>query len=243
MNIRKDLLERDVFIFDLDGTLLNSVGIWNEVDKALIRKLGGADEDIREIQRRRDDILSRMSSSGNRYVAYCSELGKICGSDLSGEEIHTLRYDLAGNYLLTMVRYKKGAVEFIKEMKKRGKKLAIATTTNARNVDIYAHKNRNTIKALPMDDYFYPIYTRENVTEIKPSPEVYEKVLKTLKARPEDCVVFEDSLTGVTAARRANLDVIVMHDHYSDKDREEIKKLTPYEAADFELILKNYFQD
>ena len=72
----------------------------------------------------------------------------------------------------------------------------------------------------------------------KPNPEVYNKIKEKFKITDlSDCVVIEDSLSGVLAAKNANLKVIVMYDKYSDKNRDEINKLADYKVNDFKELL------
>ena len=73
-----------------------------------------------------------------------------------------------------------------------------------------------------IDTIFSAIYTREDAKEIKPSPEIYEKVLCELGVTKEECIVFEDSIIGVEAANNAGIDAVAIRDAYSDCDREKI---------------------
>jgi beta-phosphoglucomutase-like phosphatase (HAD superfamily) len=224
---------KDVFIFDLDGTLLDSLSVWNEVDLALIRELGGPKEAEQHIQERREQLLAQFSKLPDPYAAYCAYLGNISNSPLSGEEIKDIRYEIASQFLRERVTFKPGAVEFIEKLKKAGKTLCIATTTKRSNVNIYANHNPHVGGKIAFDDTFALIYTREDVSAIKPDPEVYVKTVKTLGADPSSCIVFEDSLSGVRAAAAAGLDTIVMADPFSDKDRAEIEKLSDRHADSF----------
>ena len=62
------LAGRKAVLFDLDGTLIDSVGVWNEIDDALIDTLGGPK--IADIQQRRDALLARFADRSNPYIAY-----------------------------------------------------------------------------------------------------------------------------------------------------------------------------
>ena len=79
-------------------------------------------------------------------------------------------------------------------------------------------KNKANFGAL-----FSRIYTRDDVTELKPSPQVHELILAALGASPDDCLVVEDSLAGVEAANAANIAVVAVADRYSAQDETQIR--------------------
>lgn len=221
----KSFLERNTIIFDMDGTLIDSIGIWNQVDCALMAAMGGPAEEEMAVGRRRDDFLSAHGDDENPYLSYCLFLAKRCGCSWSGEEVLRKRYEISRDFLIHQVDYKKGAPEVIKRLHALGKTLVIATTTKRANMDIYRHLNENIRRKAPLDRYFTVIYTREDVSSIKPSPEVHEKLMKNLGVKREDCFIFEDSLAGVEAAEAAGIPVGVMYDRYSEGDREKLQEM------------------
>ena len=224
---------KKVLIFDTDGTLIESVGVWNQVDCELIRQLGNVMVSEEEVQKQRDDNLREYSKAESPYLEYCRYLGSKYGSELTAEEIHTLRYDIANDFLVRVVDYKPHAEAVIELLKDKGFQLVIATTTRKKNLDIYRYKNVNIRSKAPIDDYFSPIYSREDVKEIKPNPEVYLKVMETLDVKPEECLIFEDSLIGIEAACNAGIEAVAMYDKYSDGEREEINKRAKYCFGDY----------
>lgn len=228
------LLSADTIIFDLDGTLLESMGVWNEIDRILIHQLGGPWEEEMMVGKRRDTLLARFSGMANPYGEYCGALGRIYGSSLSKEEILALRHTIDKDFLGTRVDYKPGAVELIKKLHGLGKMLVIATTTKRPNMTIYRTENRNIMDKAPLDDYFDAIYTREDVKTIKPSPEVHERILHDLHKKTEDCFILEDSLSGILAARAAGIPVGAVYDRYSADDKEKIQALSDcwYDSLD-----------
>lgn len=219
------LQERNTIIFDMDGTLVDSVGVWNQVDMELIRKLGGVPEGEMIVNHRRDLALVKYRNQPSPYTCYCEDLGKICGSSLSGDEIMVMRHTIAHQMIQEKVKLKPGAAELVKKLKDMGKTLVIATTTNRGNMNIYRYKNQNILKELPLDEYFDAIYVREMVTAIKPDPQVHLKLMKELHKKPSDCFIFEDSLVGVQAGKTAGIPVAVVYDRYSEADQEEMRKL------------------
>lgn len=209
----------------MDGTLIDSIGIWNQVDQALIAAMGGAAEEEMAVGRRRDAFLADHGNEENPYLSYCLFLARHCGCSWSGEKVFQKRYEISRDFLIHQVDYKKGAPEVIQKLHGLEKTLVIATTTKRANMDIYRHLNENIRSKAPLDRYFTAIYTREDVSSIKPSPEVHEKLMADLKKTREECFIFEDSLAGLMAAQAAGIPAGLIYDRYSEKDRNRMVPL------------------
>lgn len=177
-------------IFDLDGTLIDSLGIWSAVDELLATSLGRPDlaADPVTLARLREDALVRHALEPNPYVGFCADLAAFCGSPLPGEEVHRERYHISRALLKSDVRLKPGAAAFVKTLSERGFKLAVATTTKRANIDIYETVN----------------------------PHI---ALETLGVRADEALVFEDSLPGLRAAHAAGIQTVVVRDPWSEADR------------------------
>lgn len=68
---------KKVIIFDMDGTLIDSVGIWNAVDEKLIEQIRtDGRTDLESVQEQRDTVLRQFHAAENPYLAYCAYLGK-----------------------------------------------------------------------------------------------------------------------------------------------------------------------
>lgn len=173
----------------MDGTLIDSIGIWNQVDQALMAAMGGAAEEEMAVGRRRDAFLADHGNEENPYLSYCLFLARHCGCSWSAEKVFQKRYEISRDFLIHQVDYKKGAPEVIQRLHGLEKTLVIATTTKRANMDIYRHLNENIRSKAPLDKYFTAIYTREDVSSIKPSPEVHEKLMADLEKTREDCFI------------------------------------------------------
>lgn len=232
------LENKKVIIFDMDGTLIDSVWIWNAIDRELIQRIGTISLGNEDIAKQRDRVLEKYKGEKDTYLAYCDFLRETYQSKLTKEEIKTLRYQIAEDYLIQKVTYKPNAVELLKYLKQKGYILAIASTTLKRHIEIYKTQNKNMMEAANLKDIFSIILTKNDVEVGKPSPEVHEKIMKQLKVKPEECLIVEDSLIGVKAANHANIDVAVIYDPHSDANRETINQLSQYQFKDFAEMLK-----
>ena len=243
MGLREMFRGKRVVIFDWDGTLVDSVGIWNEVDERLIREIRrdvGTAENVSEadVQRQRDEALRRLSREEDPYRAYCAFLGERYGSNLGAEEIHTRRYAIAQDYLQNVMDYKRDADVLLKRLRAAGLTLTIATATRRANLDIYRTRNPNIRRKANIDDTFALVYAREDAREMKPSPEIYLRVMNELGVRPDECLVFEDSLVGIEAARNAGMESVAVYDKYSDGEREQINRLSDYRINSYAELLR-----
>lgn len=231
--------DKKVIIFDMDGTLIDSVGIWNKVDIELIKELGESKElNEFEIQQQRDNKLREFSKSENPYIDYCQFLSLKYNSPFTGEETLMKRYNIAQNYLKNEIDYKKDVPELLKLLKEKNYTLIIASTTRRNNMDIYCEENTNIINKANLKDYFSVVYTREDAKEIKPNPEIYLRIVNELSVKKEQCLIFEDSLIGIEAANNAGIDVVAMYDKYSDMEREEIERKATYSLKNYEEAIQ-----
>lgn len=233
------LKNKKVIIFDLDGTLIDSVGIWNEIDETLIKMIGTKELDDVDIGNQRDTKLKEYRSLDDAYLEYCGFLKEKYKSNMSKQEIKKLRYEIADKYLKEVVDYKPNAEKFLKFLKNKGFILVVASTTNDSTIEKYEKFNENIKSKANFEDTFKLVYAKGAVKEIKPNPEIHYKILNELKVKKEECLIIEDALVGVEAANNAGIEVAVIYDKYSDCNREQINKLSNYQFKDFNEILES----
>ena len=229
--------DKKVIIFDMDGTLIDSIGIWNSIDEELIKAIANVEIDNSDVGEQRDRKLKEYSGCEDTYLEYCNFLRQKYNSEKSKEEIKEIRYKIADSYLREKIDYKKNAEKVLKYLKEKGFILVIASTTNDHTIETYKKYNKNIINKANLTDTFSLIYSKGAVKEIKPNPEVHYKILKELNVKPEECLIIEDSIVGVEAANKANIEVAVIYDKYSDYNREKINKLSQYQFMNFSEML------
>lgn len=237
-NIEKSYMFQDkkLVCFDLDGTLIDSVGIWNQVDAALIDELSNRKVDLHEIQQQRDLQLTAFRQTSDPYLEYCGFLKEQYGFEPAQEEVKNRRYTISRHFLDHIVELKPRADLLVQALKQQQISLAL-TTTSLFNVQRYQDNNRNINSKISFDEDFSLVLTRENVQNIKPHPEVYLNVLQAFNLRPEECLIIEDSLVGVEAANHAGIEVVAIYDQHSDHEIDLIKAKANYYVEDFAELL------
>ncbi|QPF87219.1 HAD family hydrolase [Bradyrhizobium genosp. L] len=107
-----------------------------------------------------------------------------------------------------------GVWSWLSSARRRGQRLAIATTTSHGNIDALL----SVALGLDWADLFETIVAGDDVPRKKPAPDVYDAVLARLALRPADCIAIEDSGNGLVAASRAGIPVVVTRSAYFHDD-------------------------
>ena len=201
------LLNHDIkaVIFDMDGTLIDSTGIWHEIDKAFFAK--------------------RNMELPSDYAQHIVHLGLTQAAVYTKETYHLEEsiqdiMDEWHNMSIDMYRYqvelKPGALELLKLFKRNGIKMAIAT---ANDEPLY----RPCIERLGIGEYFDEIADVNTAKEGKQSAKIYLDLAKKLGSEPRNTLVLEDMPTCVKTAFKSGFIAVAVYDHAS-KEYEEDKK-------------------
>lgn len=232
----KKLKDLDLVIFDLDGTLLDSNGVSNEIDIKLVNSFDKEKEAL-EVLKERDYIL-KTKINGDIYLNYCQFLKEKYNLGLSAEEILEIRRGISKE-LLKNVKYKDGADIIIKLLKEQNIKMALATVSSKHSLDIYLNDNENIKEKCDLQKFFDLIITKDDVIQKKPNPEIYIRIINYFNIKDlSKCLVIEDSLLGVLAAKDALLPVISIYDKYSENDREQINTIADYKVQNFNELIE-----
>ena len=237
--ITQKLLDKKCFIFDIDGTLVDSMGMWNLVDQTTIYNQTGLMIPVEDIKALRDSVLySENNIGGNIYDIFYQEVVDRFGLNLTSEQYGILRRDLADYISINELDFKPGAAEFLQILSDLGKKIGITTTTTRRQFEIYSGKNEKMVKQVPMGNLASAIITCEDVEKKKPDPEAYIKTVEKLGVKRKDCIVFEDSLSGAISAKRAGLEVVSVYDESAKFEQEQLEQIADYKIESFDELIK-----
>jgi HAD superfamily hydrolase (TIGR01509 family) len=214
------LKDIEAVIFDLDGTLVDSMWMWKSIDIEYLAKFGlEMPEDLQH-------CIEGMSFS--ETAAYFKKRFELTDSL---EQIKSDWNEMAWNKYQYEVPLKEGVKEFLTYLKENNIPTGIATSNSRELVDLIIDKHH-------MKGYFSSIRTSCEVAKGKPSPDIYLLVAEDLGVSPQKCLVFEDVLQGVMAGKNANMKVCAVYDDYSEKDLGEKKKLADYYVNSITEVLE-----
>ncbi len=197
-------------IFDLDGTLLDSMEVWDTVgDRFLMGRGITPPSDLRQ-------ILKPMSLE--QAVSYLKE--KYCLED-SVEQLMQEANDLVEEDYRYHIPLKPTALAFLKELHQKKIALCIATATDRYLVEA-------ALQRLEIDHYFSGIITCTEVGVGKEQPDIYFRALSILGTSQADTVVFEDALHAVKTAVSAGFSVAAVYDQSAQKETPLIQAIATW---------------
>ena len=206
-------------IFDLDGTLVDSMWMWKAIDIEFLGRYGyGCPDDLQR-------AIEGMSFS--ETAAYFKERFSL---PMELNEIKDIWIRMSIDKYRHEVPLKTGAKAFLNELKGRGFKLGIATSNGRDMVDA-------VLGSLRVEPYFDVVTTACEVASGKPSPDIYLKVSDTLQVAPQQCLVFEDIPAGILAGKRAGMTVCAVEDEFSLDLKEEKQSMADYYIKDYDELL------
>lgn len=206
-------------IFDLDGTLLDSTWVWEKIDVDFLAKRGleVTDEYMREIK-------THNFTTGSKYVVEKFHFQE------TPEEIAREWLEMAREEYAERIVLKPYALEFRKELKSRGLKLATATSSTYELFE-------KCLKRNGIYDLFDVFTETHEVERGKGYPDVYELAAERCGVGVSECVVFEDILKAVEGAKKGSFYTIAVYDEASKQDKEDILKLCDRYITDYKELL------
>ena len=182
----------EAVLWDLDGVIADTkvyhFRAWQELFEG--KGLNFTEEQFRDYFGRRNDTIAR----------------DILGNDISRDELTIIIAEKEGYFrrnIANRIEALPGALALIRALKEGKIKMALASSSDPDNL-------RLVIQGLGIEDYFQAVAYGKEVTEGKPSPEVFLLAAKKLGVSPRDCVVIEDAVAGVTGAKRAGMKCVAV---------------------------------
>jgi len=212
------------FIFDMDGTIIDNMRLHRRLWLQTLEKYGAYTD---------EESFSRTTTGRTNPEI----LRMYLGATLTGERIHKIGMEKEALYreiYRPHLQALAGLNPFFEKVHKLGIPIALATAAPAVNVDFI-------LDGLEIRKYFHAILDAEAVRNGKPHPEIFLNAAQKLDVHPQGCLVFEDSLAGIEAARRAGMRVIALTTSHPAEDLLKyghvICAVPDYTALDPEALL------
>jgi len=219
------LKDIEAIIFDVDGTLIDSMWIWTDIDELFLEKYN-----LEKPEGFHEGMEGMSYSETAQYF-----LDLFPSLPHTREELEEEWYDMAYEIYTTQMELKKGAYEFIKTMHEKGVKLGIATSNNRELAE-------GTLRNNKVFEYMGSIWTSCEAGAGKPNPAVYLNVAKDLGVDPKNCLVFEDVSNGILAGKNAGMKVCAVDDAFSRNQEEKKRQLADYYIQDYDDIKNNTYE-
>lgn len=211
-------------LFDLDGTLVDSMWFWKDIDVEFLSDYGI------ELP---NDLQSDIE--GMSFTETAMYFKNRFGFKESVDDIKRIWNDMAYERYTKIIPMKEGALEFLNYLKAKGIKTGIATSNSRELVTGMLH-------AKNINDLFDIIKTSCDVNAGKPAPDIYLRSAEELNVSPKNCLVFEDIPMGILAGKNANMRVCSVYDDYSKNQESKKRALADYYINTFNEVLEGTYE-
>lgn len=219
MMLQDKIQDKKAFLFDLDGTLVDSMWIWRDIDIEYLGRFG------LELPEDLQNCIEGMS-----FTETAQYFKKRFSIPDSLEQMKDDWNRMAWDKYLHEVKLKAGVREFLAYHCGRGVKMAIATSNSRELVEA-------VVEVHGLTDTFDAIITGCDVAHGKPSPDIYLEAAGQLGVQPEECLVFEDVIPGIQAGKNAGMTVAAVEDIYSMPQEQQKRELADVYIVDYRKLL------
>lgn len=211
--------DKKAFLFDLDGTLVDSMWIWKKIDIEYLGRFG------LELPDNLQASIEGMSFS--ETALYFKERFSIPDSL---EEMKADWNRMAWEKYTQEVPLKPGVRDFLTYYRARGVKMAVATSNSQELAEA-------VLAAHGLTDFFDTVVTGCEVAHGKPWPDIYLEAAARLGVNAGECLVFEDVVAGIQAGKSAGMKVAAVEDAYSLYQNLQKRELADYYITNYNLLL------
>ena len=211
-------------IFDLDGTMADSMKVWTDID-------------IKFFEKRNMEFPEDLQKAieGMSFTETASYFIKRFQLPETVEELKATWSAQAIDEYRDNVKLKDGVLEFLKYLKDTGRKIGIATSNSRDLLNVFLTANNLT-------QYIDEAVTSCDVCAGKPAPDVYLKTAELLGVDTCQCLVFEDIPMGIMAGKNAGMKVCAVEDAYSLQMTQSKKELADYYIHDFFEVMNGEYE-
>ncbi len=188
-------------IFDMDGTILDSLMFWDMTWPRLGKKYLN-DDTFHPGSELMKTMQTMLLADAAAYA------NKVCNFNSTDEDVAQAIYYELETFYKTVAKPKRGAVEFLEYLKSQGVKLCLASATTKKYVMV-------ALEAHDLLKYFDFVISCSDIGMGKDKPDIYLYALDLLGTTPEESAVFEDSFVALQTAKSIGVHAIGIYDYYN----------------------------
>lgn len=208
-----------MLIFDMDGVLMDSNGVWKQVDINFLGKRG-----LPYTHEYYEGVAHTVLSKAAVFTKSYCHLAESC------EEIIAEWMDMAGDAYGTTVAAKPFTREFLEKCRREGQRMILLTSAVPEHC-------RAALGHYGYTPYFERIFFAQELDMDKSDPALYTRVAEQMGERPENCTVFDDSVTACRSAKTAGMSTIGVYDRYFHVSWEEMQSVCDKTIRSFEELM------
>lgn len=197
-------------VFDVDGTILSSMFIWEDAGNRFLEKIG-----IDPVPELAQKVLTMSVPEGAQFIKDYYNL------ELERDEIVDGILHIVKDFYYYEAPLKDGILDVLKLLKENGVKMTVATSGDRGMVEA-------AFKRLGILDYFKAILTCGEIGANKTKPLIFEKAAEIMEVKPEQILVFEDSPHAIKTANAAGFHTVGIYDEYSKDVQDHVKQISEY---------------
>ena len=207
-------------IFDMDGTLLDSMPIWNSIVSDYLRSIGKTPK---------PGLLDELLALGGHEIP--SYLKAEYEIEKAVQEIQESLYQMLSEFYFYRAPLKPGAMSVLEKLRDRGVKMCLATATDRWLVE-------PALRRCGIFDFFSRIFTCGEENASKSTPEIFVRAAAFLQTNAKATLVVEDAPYAVRSAKEAGLIVAGVYDPAAHDQQDDIKQSSDYYFESLDEMLK-----
>ena len=207
-----------MYFFDMDGTLTDSNGVWKTVDREFLARRG-----LPYTHAYYEGVAHTILPLAAKFTREFCRLPESC------EEIMAEWMELAKD-AYAHVPVKPGVRAYLKQCRAEGRRMAVVTSSVPEHC-------RTALGRLGLEKYFEGVTFAHDLGLEKRSPDIWLEAARAAGVRPEDCTVFDDSLSACKGARAARMRVVGVYDHLFAQDERAMRSFCDVYIKSFEELL------
>ena len=204
-------------IFDADGTLMDSMHIWDTLDGAFLMMNGIEPREYRLFRK-------------HGYVNTINKMIEDYSLDMTFDEVKAQIMKILEHYYENVAKAKDGVIEFLQMLRDNGVHCVVATATDRYLMEPALERNG-------LLEYFDAVFTTRDIGLSKHQPDVFN-MARDFMGADENTFIFEDAAYAIDTAKKAGYKVVAVEDYSAEEERTQIIEMADYYVKEYSEMYK-----